>query len=189
MPEPQPPDLFTKKMEPVLSNPDPLVLENTSGIPETVKVLAQNSLGRFVPQDEREKIMTDYWVALAVFRRALEVKENKIDVLAAAVEKHSLLKRFGDGDIMIVLTGLLGWREWPHWRELRRFCGLDVSRMDASGKMHISRVRPEIRQYLYLFMSMTKEGREMVLGLKGRVKKIERILKRMWQETWKVQLT
>ena len=62
---------------------------------------------------------------------------------------------------------------------MRRYAGLDVSRLDSTGKFRTSRVRTEIRQYLYLLTTMTKEGRETVAGRKGKNKRLEHLLKQL----------
>jgi hypothetical protein len=181
VPQPQPPDLYAKKMKIVLNNPDPFFLETAEGVPEVVKTLAKNSLGRFIPKEFIEKTKKDYFDHLEKFRAQSEVKDKKMEEIKELVKDHLLVQEYGDGDTVAMIIAFLGWRTWPHWRELRRFVGLAVTRVDSGGKSRISRVRPEIRQYLYLFMTLTKAGKEMVSHMKGknRVKRLERVVKNL----------
>lgn len=185
LPQPQPPGLFTKRMMPVLAKPDPLKLSEDPLVPWTVRELARKSLGRYLPKDLREQTMAGHQQALINYYQQVEYKEGKLQALKEAVSQHRLVQIFGEGDIISVVVAFLGWRAWPYWRELRRFCGLDVSRIDSKGRPRISRVRPEIRQYLYLLAIRTKIGREVTKDVKRRVKKIERLLKYLWKEELK----
>lgn len=185
VPEPQPPDIFTKKMRLVLENPNPYLLVHEDRVPEEVRVLALDSLGRMIPRGLWEKTLADHRQFLIEYDRQLKLKQAKMKELKTKVAPHRLMELFGEGDIITVLTAFLGWRAWPNWRELRRFCGLDVTRLDSQGKPHISRVRPQIRQYLYLFATRTNEGKKITAGVKGRVKRIERVLKFFWKEELK----
>ncbi|MBI2052376.1 MAG: hypothetical protein HYT38_01705 [Candidatus Sungbacteria bacterium] len=193
VPQPQPPGLFTKGMQLVLANPDPFELDHHYGVPVEVRVLAANSLGRWVPQDFRAQVMSTYQCDLTNYYAQLERKETKMAELRELMAEHPLVVKYGGGDIITVVAALIGWRTWPYWRELRRYCGLDVSRLDSTGKPRISRVRPQIRQYLYLFMSMTKVGKEMAAEVTNvrqdgtkrthlRVKRLEHVLKAFWRE-------
>mgnify|MGYP001569946533 CR=1 FL=1 len=192
VPEPQPPGLFTKGMMRVLDNPDPFELENDPDVPEAIQTLAARSLGRSLPSNYRAQVMASYLEHLRDYRAQLVRKESKMDELRAMMSGHPLLAHYGDGDIMTVVAAFIGWRQWPNWRELRHYCGLDVSRMDSKGKLRISRVRPPIRQYLYLFMTMTKVGREIAAEVETtrpdgtrrkhlRVKRLEHLLKALRQ--------
>lgn len=191
VPNPQPPELFTKKMRPVLENPNPFALETMADAPDVIRELAARSLGRWVPSDFRRQVMENHRLNLANYDTQLARKEIQLETLRSMVAGDPLLREYGDGDIITVLSALIGWRQWPNWRELRRYCGLDVSRLDSTGKHRISRVRPPIRQYLYLFMSMTKQGREIAAQVKNtredgtrrphlRVKRLEKVLKTFW---------
>lgn len=194
VPEPQPPGLFTKKMEPVLANPDPFELTTDEDVPEAIRTLAKCSLGRWVSQDFRAQVSENYRRDLRNYYTQLARKEAKTEELCELMAGHPLVIMYGGGDIIVVVAALIGWRMWPKksgWRELRHYCGLDVSRLDSMGKPRISRVRPEIRQYLYLFMSMTKAGREIAAEVTNvredgtrrphlRVKRIEKVLKTFW---------
>ena len=179
IPEPQPPDVFGKKMRVVFEDPNPESLAERKDVPEAVRMLAQKSLGKFVPADLRKKTGEDLTSHLATYDKAVVLKESKIVELRERIQKHPLADQFSGGDLITVLLGLLGWRAWPHWRELRRYAGLDVSRLDSTGKFRTSRVRTEIRQYLYLLTTMTKEGRETVAGRKGKNKRLEHLLKQL----------
>lgn len=188
VPSPQPPDLFTKKMRIVLEHPDPdwlAIIENK--VPSEVKELAKKSLARFVPSEIRQEALANCSGYLKEYEAHLVLKEEKMAVLREALKDHSLVKLFGGGDFATVVAAYLGWRQWPNFRELRRFCGLDVSRIDSKGKPRISRVRPNIRQYLFLLGIMTKKGRKITGGTKKRVKKIERLLKYCWNACLKGQ--
>lgn len=177
VPRPQPSDIFTKKMRPVLDNPDPRALATDKTMPHEVRILARRSLALYVPDDARQTTLVNYQEHLANFDQFAELKERKMDELREAVGDHPLVEHFGGGDLIYILLAMLAWRDWPRWRELRHFCGLDVSRIDSKGKARISRVRPHTRQYLYLLATMTKRGKEVTQGVKKRVKKIERLLK------------
>lgn len=183
VPEPQPPDIFASaKMRDVLEDPNPFRLAEDKDAPEAVQTLAAKTLGRVVPKEIFEKNLKEYGEHVAEYQIQVELKEEKLSALRERVAKHPLYTRFGGGDVITVLAGFLGWRTWPNWRELRRFCGLDVSRLDSKGKMRISRVRPHIRQYLYLYATKTTEGKALTSEVKRRVKKLERLLRRFWQE-------
>jgi len=191
VPEPQPPGLFTKKMEKVLANPDPFALECDLEVPDAISTLAARSLGRWVPKDFRAQVAATYRRDLANYYSQARRKEEKLAELRELMAEHPLVVEYGGGDTITVVAALIGWRMWPHWRELRRYCGLDVSRLDSMGKPRISRVRPQIRQYLYLFMSMTTAGKEIAARVANvredgtkrthlRVKRLEKVLKTFW---------
>jgi hypothetical protein len=182
------PDIFTKKMERVLWNPDPEFLATEDDLPEKIRELARDSLGRYLPYELKEKTLVSYQEALRNYFEQLEVKERKLQELQERVKNHRLVKIFKQSESICVLVGLLGWRAWPNWRELRRFAGLDVSRIDSKGRPRISRLRPEIRQYLFLLLK-TNLGKRLTKDVKGRVKKIERMLKYLWKEELKNPVT
>ncbi len=192
VPEPQPPGLFTKGMERVLENPDPFALATDLEVPDAISTLAACSLGRYVPEDYREQVAANYQRDLRNYYVQLARKQGKMEELRALMEGHSLLAEYRDGDIITVIAALIGWRKWPHWRELRRYAGLDVSRIDSTNAPRISRVRPPIRQYLYLFMTMTTAGKEIAARVSNtredgsrrphlRVKRLEKVLKTFWR--------
>jgi hypothetical protein len=158
---PQPPEIFdSKKMASTLADPRPeRVL--MSGAPVMVRELARTSIGLAVDPAIREKSWQDYSEAYAVYRDAVTAKEQAMNQLRAIASSHVLVQRFGGGDVITVLAALLGDKVFGEWRHLRHFAGLDVTRMDATGKRHISRVRGPVRQYLYLFAALTKVGKEM----------------------------
>ncbi len=193
VPEPKSPGLFTIKMRPALQNPNPRVLEKMEEIPPSVKILAASSLAKYVPKTIYNETMHRYQRLLARYEQALEEKTMAIEALRQQVENHVLVKLFNDCDTIYVLLGFLGWRSWPHWREIRSFCGLDVTRTDKRGRAHISRKRPEIRRSLYLLATRTNKGKEITQGLKSKphskVKRIEKLLKFLWAEGLKEGIT
>lgn len=188
VPEPSPPELFTKKMRVVLENPDPRILEKDASVPQEVRILARFSLGRATPADERANESANLIGALAKYDAAQERKSERLEYLRAELngrpDLHAAIEEFGGGDLIVVTLALIGWRRWHNYREVRRYCGLDPSRLDANGDLRLSRVRPFTRQYLYLLGIMTKRGKE-VWGTfeKGtthtRVKGIVRVLKHL----------
>jgi hypothetical protein len=182
------PDIFTKKMERVLWNPAPEFLATEDDLPEEIRELARGSLGRYLPYDLKEKTLVSYKEALRNYFEQVNVKGRKLQELRDRVKNHRLVKIFNQSESICVLVGLLGWRTWPNWRELRRFAGLDVSRIDSKGRPRISRLRPEIRQYLFLLLK-TNLGKRLTKDVKGRVKKIERMLKYLWKEELKNPVT
>jgi len=133
-------------MRPVLENPNPLAFAQNNGVPETVKILALQSLGRSIPANVRGSETESLRSFVAKYDVGTRTKEEKMEELRVIFETHPAVSEFGGGDLIIVVLAFLGWRTWPHWRELRRYCGLDVSCADGNGKLHISRVRPHIRQ-------------------------------------------
>lgn len=180
VPQPAPSDLWTKKMRPVLESPDPYFWENDSTLP-VVAQLAGKSLGKFVSAFDRNEYRRRYNQALNEFNMAVKEKNTAMEKLQGLVKDHALLKAFPDSDIAVVLVGLLGWRQWPSWPELRSYCGLAVTRMDSKGKPRISRVRPGTRMYLYLLATRVRKGKVLAGDAKKRVKRIERLLKKLWQ--------
>lgn len=187
VPQPQPPDLFTKKMRSALANPVPRELENDLSVPSVIRELASKSLGKYVPVDLARKTLEDHRDHIRQYDAYTKLKDEKITELKKLVVDHPLTKVMGDGDVAAVIIGFLGWQQWEKWRHLRHFCGLDVSVVDAKGKAHISRVRPSIRQYLYLFATLTTLGKQVTAGKKGKVKKIEALLKYLYQNGLKKQ--
>lgn len=180
VPEPQPSELFgTKKMRPVLMNPDPFTLEFDSLLaPPAIKFLARQSLGRSIPEDRRRKNFKDHQGYLQEYQHHLALKEAKLAELKRSVADHPLVKMFEGLDTICVLVALIGWRTWP-WRLLRRYSGLDVSVVDSKGKPRISRVRSEIRSCLFLLVTKSKKGKEAIENSQIQSKKLtakERVL-------------
>ena len=193
VPEPQPPGLFTKKMRPVLENPNPRLLERTESTPATVRELAASSLAKYVPPSIYRETMERYQRLLARYDQAVEEKAFALNGLKEQVGGHPLVGLFKGCDTICVVVGFLGWRPWPNWRELRSFCGLDVTRLDSKGRPRISRKRPEIRRALHLLATRTTIGKELTRDLRGKrhkkVKGIERILKYLWSHGLKETAT
>jgi len=150
VPEPHPPSVFGKKMRPVLECPNPFMLENNETINEHIRALAKMSLGRSIPESDRLREIDAHRTFVKQYDEWMDIKEKKMVAIRYAVGNHPAVAEFGGGDSIFVVLALLGWTPWPHWRQLRRYAGLDVSCVDAKGRPRISRVRGEIRQYLYL---------------------------------------
>lgn len=182
VPRPQPPGIFTKRMRLVLENPDPFQLEDEQGVPPEVREFARKSLGRYIPLELRRKTLNDHRIFLAQYDHHVALKEAKMEEVRRIAAQHPLFELFDGRDTISLLIAFLGWRTWlgkRGWRGVRRFCGLDVSCIDSKGNPRISRVRPEIRQYLFL-LKKTKKGGEITNGVEGRVKQLERLLKYLW---------
>jgi len=193
-------DIFdTKRMYPVLSDPRPEIVARSTEVPENVRLLAKDSIGRFVSREEREENFHTYREHLARYEELLSEKTGLMDDLRSQVRGGPLVRRFGDGDVLVILAALIGDEIHSDWRKLRAFAGLALTRQEASGKKRISRRNGAIRQYLYLYSSLTKEGKEMAkeireaadqraieAGKEGashkRVKVLEGVLKRMRRE-------
>lgn len=164
VPQPIPPDLWTKKMAFVLQNPNPSLLESTDQkIPDKVRTLAETSLGRSIPGPLRshyQGLLDQFLTALALAgshkQAAMDTLKESIKPLPVAVR---LMALFPDSETACVLAASLGWRTWNNWRELQLFCGLAPTRIDHKGNRHISRVRGHIRQYLYLMATLTSQGK------------------------------
>jgi hypothetical protein len=194
IPQPMPPGIWTKKMSGVLANPDPFVLESDPGVPAVIHELAQKSLGREIQPDMKAEYMTRYIRHRGELQTAERQKQIVFDQLQRMVGNHPLARAFPNSDSAVVLTGLIGWRNWPQWRELRAYCGLSLTRMDTKGNSQISRVRPNVRQYLYLLVTRTQVGKSFAAtvrqelddrGYKGRgrrVKILEKFLKDLWRK-------
>ncbi|HBV33453.1 TPA: hypothetical protein DEB72_02965 [Patescibacteria group bacterium] len=180
VPNPAPSDLWTKKMRPVLENPDPFCWDNSTSLP-IVAELAQQSLGKFVQASDRNEYRRRYNQALYEFNMAEKEKDKAMEKLKGLVAEHALVKAFPDSEIVVVLAGLVGWREWSNWRELRSYCGLAVTRIDSKGKARTSRVRPHTRMYLYLLATRTKRGKVLAGDATKRIKRIQHLLKKLWQ--------
>lgn len=193
VPQPQPSyDIWTKKMRPVLENPIVEELEQGNVLPE-IKVLAGKSIAKAVPLEIRRDEAADLQEVLSHLDKWQSLKQEKINELRTLVEGYPLVQDFGGKDLISVLAGLLSWRSWPNWRELRSYCGLAVTRIDGKGNPRIARKRPIITSYLYLIGILTDKGKEVSrqIGEVGseeekrrklrRVKRIERLLKYMWK--------
>ncbi|GEM_PF-3225053 len=184
VPTPMPPDLWTQRMKIVLDNPDPFVLEDHSSAPMQIHILAADSVGRALPDDIRahyKKIHAEYLQNMYAWQR---VKEETMGRLQALVADHPLMAAAPDSELLAVVCGLVGWRAWPSWRELAKFAGLEVSRVDESGNPRISRVRAPLRNYLFLITTLTNWGKHIVDTKDGvpmaptssKVKRIEGLL-------------
>ncbi|KKR18054.1 MAG: hypothetical protein UU65_C0003G0060 [candidate division CPR2 bacterium GW2011_GWC1_41_48] len=194
IPLPQPPIWTTKKMRHVLEDPFPESLKKSSLIPE-VRKLAAKSLALDIPIDFRKGEAEKLKESLARFDEIALLKEEAHRRLRNEFDLHPAMDDFG-GNTIVLLLGLLAWRRWENWRELRSYCGLAVTRMDSKGKPRISRKRGEIRQYLYLLATTSKRGKEIArnIGIAAvltdeekkrklrRVKQLERLLKYLWKE-------
>lgn len=193
IPEPKAPGLFTQKMRPVLENPNPRVLEKREDIPSAARKLAANSLSRNIPAKTRRETQKRYKQLLAKYDQALKEKEAAIEELKKNIGNHPLAELFNECDSIYVLLSFIGWRNWPKWLEIRRHCGLAVTRVDSWGNPHIDRRRPEIRKYLYLLAILTSKGKEVTQGIRGKpngkVKRIEKLLKFLWAKGLKEGLT
>lgn len=114
VPEPLPPELFTKKMRVVLENPDPRILEKDASVPSEVRVLARFSLGRSTPVDERANDIANLRVALAKYDAAQEYKADRLEYLRSEFNErpdlHAAIEEFGGGDLIVVTLALIGWR-------------------------------------------------------------------------------
>ena len=180
VPQPTPPDIWTKKMQPVLENPDPRILRlSRGGVPAEVRTLASRSLALSLSGEVRGRYEVLHKGHLANLRHWEARKIEAMERLQKMVGEHPMAADWPMSDSVVVVIGLLGWRKWPHWRELRSFAGLAVTRLDSRGKPRISRVRGEVRQYLYLLATRTKLGKELAGPAKKRVKRIERLLKEL----------
>ena len=176
IPDPMPPGIWTKKMASVFEDPDPLKLQSNPVVPAAVRTLAENSLGLWIPPDVRDRYRELHKGYVNNLREWEERKKDAVDRLRNLVRDHPMLTDWPESDSVLVVIGFLVWRTWPSWRELRAFCGLDVTRIGDKGP-RISRKRPEVRQYLYLLMTRTKRARALAGTKKRRVKRIERLLK------------
>lgn len=155
-------DIFsTKRMAWVLRDPRPFVVMLSDRVPSEVRELAKNSLGDSVPEEILYHTFEEYKRNYEIHTDLLQVKKETMDALRSEVANTELVKEFGDGDIVVVLSALLGDEIFSDWRKLRAFAGLALTRQEPSGKKRTSRKNGAIRQYLYLFASLTKEGREM----------------------------
>jgi hypothetical protein len=190
--EPLPPGTWTKKMEPVLECPDPSVLKERSDIPAAVRELAGRSLSRFISAEVRAHHTALHAENLKSYREAGAQRDEALERVHKVVGAHPIARHFEDSDSALVLAGLIGWRKWP-WRELRAFAGLAVTAVDSRGNPRISRVRGEIRQYLYILRSTTigkdlsalpPETIQRLKDEKKRsrlVKELEKLLKNLWK--------
>lgn len=155
-------DIFTtKRMAWVLKDPRAFVVMLSDHVPPEIRTLARSSLGHSVPAEIFAEAFKEYGQHYRTYTDLLEKKEKAMEILRCEVIDSELVKEFGDGDIIVVLSALLGDEIFSDWRKLRAFAGLALTRQEPSGKKRISRRNGAIRQYLYLFASLTKEGREM----------------------------
>lgn len=160
-----------------------------------------DSIAQFVPAleaKEAEVAIMDLMAQIAV--KEAEGESLK-DGVYAKTKDHPVAKFLGGSPTAHLVALFLGWRTWgtkrnspTGFRGLRHFVGLDVSRMDAKGKMRISRSRPNVRTAIFWalktatakealapFVSARKEGGQRT----SFVKRIERLLLRIWQECLK----
>ncbi len=95
-------------------------------------------------------------------KRLIDNKNDAFKKLRSAVgNNHPFLifckkfkKRAGSvPDTAYILVAMLGWYRGWNYHKMSEFVGIATH-----GNPHISRVRPEIRQYIYLFMKGTKLG-------------------------------
>lgn len=150
------------------------------------------SLARFMPGDEirqaREKLP-----GLFAELRQIEARERELlSEINALVRNHPIVQMFSGSDSAKRLVLLIGWRKWGStkrdFRQLRKYAGLAVSRIDAKGNPRISRERPAIRTNLY-FLLRTREGKRIIeeaevrldRELKKRPKRMEILLKEIWR--------
>lgn len=169
IPYPVPPGIWNKNMKGVRENPNPDLLQSEFSVPDAVRTLAKQSLGKSLPAEVRTRytrLHQEYLVNLTAWEENAEEAMARLKVF---VREHPMAQAFPTAESAIVLCALIGWRVWPDWRELRSFAGLAVTQMDAKGNMRISRVRGEIRQYAYLLLKSTI-GKEMVSELDLRAK-------------------
>lgn len=185
IPQPSPPDIWTKKMRVVLENPDPFVLAGSDSAPPAICVLAAHSLGRHLPDEVKRRNTVLHREHLNGLRVWEDNKALSLERMRELVGGHPIIREmFPESDSAIVLCAFLAWKAWSGkrhgWPSLVRFVGLDVSEVDSKGKPRISRIRPAPRQYLYLLMTRTKIGRE-IAGQGKRVPRMERVLKHLWK--------
>ena len=174
-------DIWTKKMRPVLENPDPRAWQSDARlgeVPAEVIALARKSLGLEIRGDARAHYFILHSQHLSDLRAAEETKEYAYQALFEAVSGHSLVAGFPDSVMAVTLAGFLGWRTWQKWEWIRSFCGLAVDRFDGA-KHHINGKRPEIRQALYLLATRTIKGREFSHDKTHRIKRIETVLREL----------
>lgn len=189
----------TKKMASVLRDPRPEMVQHDESAPLNVRELAKVSLGNFLSEEDKRENFARYQEALNWYERYGEVKKILIDNLREDTKGSLLVRRFGNSDTVVVLAALIGNEILSDWRRLRAFAGLALTRQEASGKKKISRRNSAVRQYLYLFASLTKEGQEMSREIREaadaraveagkekashkRIKVLEGVLKRMRRE-------
>jgi hypothetical protein len=195
VPQPEPPwGIWTQKMRPILQKPMVEEIAKDFSLPGWARDLARDSLANQVPRKLREDeliILRDNLRHLAQWE---EAKERALESLKGLLRGNSLVKDFNEGDLAYLIAGLLSWRKWPKWRELRQFCGLAVSRIDSQGNPRISRKRPLLRKNLYLLATLTSKGKEISRRVEEagidrktlqrklrRVKRLERLLKYLWK--------
>lgn len=143
----------------------------------------------FVIKERVQKLESDLDAQLQQLKE-LEKKEaeliREIEIITA---NNPIVKYFNDAFSARLLVLAICWKTWNNVRELRKFCGLDVKRIDAKGKLRISRVHPETRAILY-FILKTKKAQSILkprLEALGRKKPslpkvMELLLKCIWRE-------
>src|SRR3989344_2414043 len=104
VPQPQPPDLWTKKMRSVLQNPDPFSLAESSDTPPEIRQLAAKSLGRYVPAELRQKSAADLAKFLREYDDHVVLKDRKLGSVHDAASTHPLYELFEAGDVIAVLV-------------------------------------------------------------------------------------
>jgi hypothetical protein len=171
-----------------------LVQGNYAFFRERYELDYSDSLGRYMSGYDQEQAKTELsrlWGELATI-----VEQEK--ALDAGIKRvtggHAIMSMFEDSDSARRLTLLIGWRTWGRtkddFRQLRKYAGLAVSRIDSKGKPRISRERPSIRTNLYFFLR-TSEGKRIIeeaavrLGREvktmKRPKRMEILLKEIWR--------
>lgn len=186
IPQPSPPDIWTKKMRVVLENPDPFVLADNNTAPPAIRALSKSSLGRYLPAEVRRRNTELHQEHLNGLRVWEDNKALSLERMRELVGAHPMIREmFPESDSALVLCAFLAWKAWPGkrhgWPSLVRFLGMDVSEIDSKGKSRISRIRPAPRQYLYLLVTRTKIGKE-IAGEGRRVPRMERVLKHLWKQ-------
>lgn len=156
IPYPVPPGIWNKNMKSVRENPDPELLQSESSVSDAVQTLAKKSLGQSLPKEVRTRYMRLHQEYLANLVAWEDNAEEAMARLKVFVREHPMAKAFPvTAESAIVVCALIGWREWPNWRQLRSFAGLAVTQLDSKGKPRIGRQRSEIRQYLFLLLKTT----------------------------------
>ncbi len=196
VPIPVPPGLWTKSMRVVLDHPDPVFLERSDQAPESIRILAERSLSRKMPKQLRKYYEDQMRREVLALRYHESEQADALKKILEAVGDNRVFEFFEKKTLSLLICALLGWREWPKWKELRSYAGLALTAVDDRGNLHIGGRHPEVRQTLFLMATTTGLGKaisalERTIDPESgerrprhiRVKRIERLLRwlhRFW---------
>jgi hypothetical protein len=138
----------------------------------------QKSVGQNVPAEKREEAAKRLKENIPNLAEAEGRKAEVKDKIARQMDTHPVATHYNLSFSSMMVALLVGWRDWADrdgkwnqagWRRLRGYAGLAVTRMDAKGKMRISRKRPSARVNLFHLLKTTR-GKTIVARETQRLK-------------------